>query len=235
MKRHTAILFGALACACALMAGPGTATKEKILELRGWGKAIDPDGDCKFFVAEDALLIHVPGSATPHDLAAEIGVTNAPRVLQPVRGDFTFQVRIDGRFAPGGESTLPGRTGYNGAGIIAMLDAKHVVTLARAVLQHSGGEASHYANFEMRAAGELQRIGITSDHPLPEHGPVYLRLERRGSEIRGAVSLDGTTWSELEAKQLGSEWTKDIQTGLVSISTSAAEFNPRFSQLKLLK
>jgi hypothetical protein len=207
--------------------------KQTKRELPGWGTAVDPDHDCTFFVAEDALMISVPGSH-PHDLSPELQSTNAPRVLQSVRGDFTIQVRVEGRFAPGDESTQPGRTGYNGAAVVAMSDADNVVTLARAVLQR-GGEAEPYANFEIRVDGELQRIGLSGDHPLPKAGPVFLRLERRGSKFLGAVSADGMSWDVLGAKQIPEEWPKELQTGIAAISTSQDEFNPRFSKLQILK
>lgn len=74
-----------------------SASKPK--NFKGWGTAIDPDGDCKFFLSEQSLLINVPGWPHPHDLAAEVDVINAPRVLQTVKGDFTVEVQVDGRFA----------------------------------------------------------------------------------------------------------------------------------------
>ena len=225
--------------ACLLIAlAPAQEPKAKTeikRELAAWGQAVDPDGDCKFFLADGALLISVPGSDTPHDLAAEIHVTNAPRVLQPVMGDFTLQVKIDGRFEPGDESTKPGRTGYNGAGITAIADADNVVTLARAVLQHPGEEAVPYANFEIRTGGQLQRIGLTGDHPLPKKGPVFLRLERRGSKMIGAVSTQGVSWDVLGAKDIPAAWPKGLRVGAIAISTSKDEFNPRFSNLQLLR
>jgi hypothetical protein len=235
MKTLTPSLVAALASACLLLHGQEPAdSREMKREIRGWGTAIDPDEDCKFFVAEDALRMSVPGSR-PHDLAADIETTNAPRVLQSVRGDFTIQVRVEGRFAPGDESTKEGRTGYNGAAIVAMSDAENVVTLARAVLQRPGEEAVHYANFEIRIAGELQRIGLTGDHPLPKDGPVFLRLERRGAKFLGAVSVDGMTWDVLEPKEIPAEWPGELQAGVAAISTSKDEFNPRFSKLQVIK
>ena len=240
MKRHVAQIIAAVIAALFLVhfsndrvaaEGFGTAS-----ELEVWGKAIDPDGDCKVFVANGgALLMAVPGSARPHDLAAETGFTNAPRVVQPVRGDFTLQVQIDGRFMPGDESTNPGRTGYNGAGLVAVLDSNNVVTLARAVLQHPGSEPMHYANFEIRIDGKLQRIGLTGDHPLPKSGPVFLRIERRGAKIHGAVSTDGSRWTALDPKEIPENWTQELQAGVVAVSSSKEEFNPRFSKLQLLK
>jgi hypothetical protein len=235
VKPLALFLVSVLGSACLLVNGQELAKgKETKRELPGWGTVIDPDHDCTFFVAEDALLISVPGSH-PHDLAADIDTTNAPRVLQSVRGDFTIQVKIEGRFAPGEDSTKEGRTGYNGAAIVAMSDAQNVVTLARAVLQRPGEEAVPYANFEIRIAGELQHIGLTGDHPLPRTGPVFLRLERRGSKFLAATSKDGISWDALEAKEVPAAWPKELQTGLAAISTSKDEFNPRFSKLQIVK
>ena len=205
-------------------------------ELRGWGKPLNPDGDCEFFMSGDGrLLIQVPGGARAHDLAADIQLSNAPRVVQSANGDFTLQVRIDGRFEPGDESTKSERIAYNGAGIIAMVDPRNVVTLARAVLQHPGDSPVPYANFEIRSGGKLLRMGMTDDLPLPEKGPVYLRLERRGGRFLGAASTDGATWSELSAKEVPATWPKKLQIGLIAISTSTKEFNPGFSNLQVIK
>ena len=204
-------------------------------ELGRWGTSTDPDGDCTFYVAKKSLLISVPGSGQPHDLAAEIDMANAPRVLRPVCGDFTIQVRVDGRFAPGMESSKSGRVPYNGAGLVAMVDSENVVTLARAATQRKGGDPESYANFEIRTGGQLQRIGLSGDQRLPKDGPVYLRLERRGSQFHGAVSEDGSSWHALEPKEIPSDWPKELQAGVIAISTSKDEFNPRFSQLQVLR
>lgn len=200
-----------------------------------WGLTGDPDGDCAFFEDKGSLLIHVPGRPSPHDLAAETGVTNAPRVLQKVKGDFAVQVLVEGRFSPGTESTLSGRAGYNGAGLVIMADPKNVVCLARAVFHHQGGGENHYANFEMRSGGSLQRIGLSGDHHLAKTAPVFLRLERRGSKVSGAVSRDGVQWDELAAKELPASWPQELEVGVAAISTSAEEFVPRFSRFELLR
>jgi regulation of enolase protein 1 (concanavalin A-like superfamily) len=203
--------------------------------IADWGKPIDPDGDCKFFVAEDELLIHVPGEKGPHDLAAEIEVVNAPRVLQPVRGDFVLQVMVDGRFAPGDESTLPGRPGYNGAGLVVMIDEKNVICLARAALKSPGNKTTHYGNFEMRINGENERFGQGDDAPLPATGPVFLRIERHDQKFSGAVSSDGVDWRELDPKELPSDWPDEVQVGVVAVSTSKMEFDPRFAKFQISK
>ena len=196
--------------------------------LPNWGRIMNPDGDCNFYLGKDGVVINVP--ATPHDLAAEIDRTNAPRILQDIEGDFSIQVRTDGRFEPGELSTQAGRTAYNGAALIVSANPENVVTLARAVLQHPGGKPAYYANFEIRSSGSLQRIGLTGDCALPAQGPVYLRLERRGSEITGAISLNGADWKPLGKKEIPSNWPAKLDAGIAAINTSEFEFAPRFSR-----
>lgn len=203
-------------------------------ELPGWGTWIDPDQDCRFLVAGGELSITVPGSDHGHDLAAEIHRTNAPHVVRKATGNFSVQVRVEGRFAPGDESTIKGRTGYNGAGIIIMSDKQNVATLVRAVLQRPDAKPVPYINFEIRIDEVLKRMGNTGDHPVTADGPVYLRLERRGTEILGSVSEDGIKWDALESKEIPEEWPDELSTGPVAISTSKANFKPKFSELKFL-
>src|SRR4051812_5919141 len=210
MKKFTPYLIPIVCSLCLFSnAQQAAVDKEAPRVLPGWGTATDPDQDCRFSVVEEGLVISVPGSR-PHDLAADINTVNAPRVLQAVDGDFSIQVKVEGLFAPGEESTKPGRTGYNGAAIVALVDEQNVVTLARAVLQHPGHNAMPYANFEMRVDGKLQRIGLTNDHPLPIEGPVYLRLERRGTQFLAAVSIDGVKWDSLEPKEIPATWPKEL-------------------------
>jgi regulation of enolase protein 1 (concanavalin A-like superfamily) len=228
--RFAAIFFACLALA-RVQAQPLGSQKTQLLGR--WGAATDPDGDCKLFATKRELLVTVP-AASPHDLAADIDRTNAPRVLQRACGDFTIQVRVDGRFDPGDASAQSGRAAYNGAGIVAMVDVNNVVTLARAALQRKGA-AQAYANFEIRSDGQLVRIGLTSDHPLAKNRPTYLRLERRGEKFLAATSEDGCTWTGLDSKAVPDHWPQELQIGIVAVSTSKAEFNPRFSKLQVIK
>jgi hypothetical protein len=204
-------------------------------DLPGWGRVVNPDGDCNFYLGKNSLVISVPATGNPHDLAAEIDRTNAPRVIQDLEGDFSIEVQTDGRYQPGDISTQGGRSAYNGAALIMTLNPQNVVTLARAVLQFPGDKPGFYANFELRTNGKLQRIGLTSDYGLPAQGPVYLRLERSGSSITGAVSLDGSDWHSLGTKQVPSNWSGKLSAGVAAISTSEAEFDPRFSGLKITR
>jgi hypothetical protein len=71
--------------------------------IEGWGKVIDPDGDCRIGFTSGILSIVIP--PTLHDLSAEAGKMNAPRVVENIEGDFIAQVRISGNFHHAGERT----------------------------------------------------------------------------------------------------------------------------------
>jgi regulation of enolase protein 1 (concanavalin A-like superfamily) len=208
----------------------------KTLKVEGWGTAENPAEDCLFKTGEGGkLTITVPGSAKAHDLSAELGNTTAPRVLQEVEGDFTIQVKIEGEFAPGGESTQEGRTGYTGAGLVVFADANNFVRIERATLQRIGGPATPYTNFEIRVHGELERIGTTGDLQTEADKPTWLRLERRGTQLLGAMSQDGVNWNYGEPKELFAEpWNrKGLKAGVAAISTSQKPFVPLYSELTL--
>lgn len=203
-------------------------------KIENWGVALDLEGDCHFKAEGGNLIITVPGTPKPHDMSTELLSCTAPRVLQPARGDFTLQVKIDGEFSPGDESTQAGRTGYTGAGLIVFADEKNYVRLERATLHRKGDKGTPYTNFEIRIGGELQRIGNTGDLPTEEGKPTWLRLQRKGNLLLGAMSQDGVNWKEGEPKELLTPaWRGDVLAGVAAISTSKMDFQPRYSELSV--
>src|SRR4030095_207582 len=207
----------------------------KTLRVPGWGIAVDPAADCEFKVEGEKLKITVPGSAKAHDLSPELDSTTAPRVVQEVKGDFTIEVRVDGEFQPGDDSTQAGRTGYTGAGLVFFADEKNFIRIERATLHGTGDIAHPYTNFEIRVDGVLERIGNTGDLPTEGDKPTWLRLERRGQQVRGAMSQDGENWTYGEPKIRRSDaWLQnDLEAGVAAISTSRKPFTPIYSGLIL--
>jgi len=201
--------------------------------IAGWGAAIDPVGDCKFETTDGKLTITVPSTAKPHDLSPELASSTAPRVVQPVKGDFVIQVRVDGEFQPGEESTQVGRAAYTGAGLVVFADQRNFVRFERATLHRQEDEARPYTNFEIRVDGELERMGAIGDLPTEKDKPTWFRLERKGQQLLGAMSHDGEHWTKGEPKELRAEaWTRnDIVAGVAAISTSTSQkpFVPTFS------
>ena len=102
MSRHNRM--AAIGLSLCMFVGLAIAQQAGDRKLEGWGKVVDPDGDCKFDAARGSLSIAIPG--THHNLNPAVR-QNAPRVLQEVEGDFTVQVRVSGDFEPGQRSTLP--------------------------------------------------------------------------------------------------------------------------------
>jgi len=203
-----------------------------------WGEIIDPAEDCRFSMKEDRLRVWIPGSEVPHDMNPEkgtVGSSDSPRLLQPVAGDFTIQVKIGGEFAPGEESTQPGHTGYNGAGLLVFANEANFVRFERATLQRRGSEERPYTNLEIRVEGVIEYYSSLGDLPTEANKPTWLRLERRGDNIYTSMSQDGVSWIKNEPQTLTAEaWqTHEIEAGILAVSTSKEVFNPEFSELNI--
>jgi regulation of enolase protein 1 (concanavalin A-like superfamily) len=190
----------------------------------GWGLAIDTDKDCEFVPQEKTLTIRVPGAW--HDLNPDSGKLNAPRVVREVEGDFVVKVKVDGEFKPGGKSTNPRSIPYNGAGIIIWSDSDNFIRLERGALLRRDKIGASVA-FEEREGGYRGAVhNITS-----QSGPVYLRLERKGSRIFGAVSFDDRTWRAL--KPIDTVWPAKLKVGLSAITSSGQPFAVQFTDYSL--
>jgi len=220
-----------LRCAVVVVLGLGVSVAapapEDKSDVKGWGQAFDPDKDCKFQAEKGGLTIVVPGK--DHDLGIERNVMNAPRVLRPVEGDFIVQVKVSGKFEPGDPDTDQ-RAAFNGAGLLVMKDDRNYVRLERATY-HRGGAPTIYTVFEVRKDGELERFAQGEDFPLEADKDTYLRVERRGDKIFGAVSQDKDKWHYMSPRPV--ELPKELKVGLGAVNTSKAEFAPRFDEFKL--
>jgi hypothetical protein len=184
----------ALASLCSAVADDG----KPYGTITGWGEMIDPDRDCLFAVGADQVGIQIPG--TPHDLSAELNRTNAPRVLQPVEGDFEIEVRVAGTLAPD-QPLVATRTAYAGAGLLLMRDEANYIRLERAALRR-GGMIRHYVNFEQRQEGDLLRFGRVDDYELQGNESVRLKLVVTGRTVSGWVRTGDDAWQKLGEKQV---------------------------------
>ena len=90
-------------CAAPSAAQP---SDEEAQTINAWGEVTDPDGDCKIM---EMVTITVPN--THHDLTYTENYTklNSPRILQPVEGDFTLQVKVMVFTLPGDAASSGGR------------------------------------------------------------------------------------------------------------------------------
>jgi regulation of enolase protein 1 (concanavalin A-like superfamily) len=223
--------MSALRFAAVLVLGSGVCVAapvpENKSEINGWGQTIDPDKDCKFQAEKGGLTIVVPGK--DHDLGIERGVMNAPRVLRPVEGDFIVQVKVSGKFEPG-DPVTDQRAAFNGAGLLILKDDRNYVRLERATF-HRGGDPTIYTVFEVRKDGEIERFAQGDDFKLEADKDTYLRMERRGDKIFGAVSQEKDKWHYMAPRPV--ELPKELKVGVGTVNTSKTEFAPRFDEFKL--
>jgi RNA polymerase sigma factor (sigma-70 family) len=198
------------------------------LVLRGWGTATDPDGDCKFIIEKDRLSIAVPG--TDHALCVEQNRLNAPRVLRPVEGDFVLQVKVSGKYPPGGRSLVSTRRPFHGAGLLLWKDAQNYVRLERA--QVSDEETVRYANWELRKDGDFGRMGVAGELNLKAES-TWLRVERRGHTLYGSVSADGVRWAAMEPMTV--DYPRRLLVGIIAGQNTTLGFTPTFEEFRLFQ
>jgi len=224
MSRSFCVLASFL-IVCAALADPAPVNRPWVT---GWDKPVDPDKDCKFIRYKDTLTIEVPPGKN-HGLAVEIDLTNAPRLLRDVEGDFVAQVRVEGTFLPSENSSNRQRLSFIGAGLVLMKEERTYIRLERAAL-HVRGEIKHYTNWELREDGKWLLAGNTGVQPLEDEA-AYLRLQRKGDKLLASVSHDGKEWKEL--KPLEVKLPAKLKLG-VSLSTSSMDaFAPQFDQFQL--
>lgn len=197
--------------------------------VRGIGQITDPNGDCKFTYERGKLTISVPGS--DHGLSAEQDRYGSPRVLQDVEGDWIVQVKVGGAYPQGATSVIETRRAFHGAGLLLWQDEGTYIRLERAEVVSDGKNVS-YGNFELRKDKEFVRGGSSDEAPLGQEA-VYLRLERRGSQIHGAVSTDGVEWKSF--KPIVIDLRKKVRVGVIAGHNTSSAFAPTFEEFKLFK
>ncbi len=229
VPKAVALSLGSCVFAC-FLALPIAAEEKGAKEgpqVKGWGQAINPDGDCEIAPTDGGVEIKMPGTA--HDFAAELKKQNAPRVLSEVKGDFIAEVKVSGAFRPGASSSIPGRRPYHGAGLLLIKDKENYISLHRGCV-YLDDKLRHYANFELRKDGELT-ISLY-EIEIPDQD-TYLRLERRGDRVFNATSTDGIHWTSYEPITL--ELPEAVEFGIVGISSSEVPLSVRFQDLTVFR
>jgi WD40 repeat protein len=197
--------------------------------VEGFGQWIDPKGDCKFAREAYELIVTVPG--TLHDLTAETGNMDAPRLLQQVEGSFALTVTVGFPSKPD-RGGVDARAAYRAAGLIVMLDDNNYLRLEYAAVERREGSGpSSMVNCELWQNGHLVPEGkriMYLDKPLfrPQ-----LRLERRGSELIPFVSAGSFGSHSLSAVRV--PFPERVNVGIAVVNNSSTTHAPKFSHLTL--
>jgi hypothetical protein len=223
MPRLAAVVL----CAClplGLLAAPAPLPRAW---FSGWDKPVDPRGDCQFDREADKLTVTVPGG-WPRPPAGPGRWLNFPRLLRDVEGDFVVSVRVGGAFRP------TGRDGCHAAGLL-LTDGETAFVLGRGAAAEGfpkGGDPGAVlprplGTFLLGGGDELYASG------LPLGQPEYLRLERRGNELRAAFSADGKTWGRFRRPPPEVKLPRKMKVGVVVEATAPGQFKPWFDRFQL--
>jgi regulation of enolase protein 1 (concanavalin A-like superfamily) len=209
--------------AAAVLAGEGTAWKDPY----GWGRVLDPSGDCvvSLDAERDRLKITVPG--TPHLLSAEDTKLpmNAPRVVRRIRGDFTASVRVLGRLEPGRSKTTH-YDPFHGAGLIVWQDPSNYLRLERAV-GYIQGRFHPYLNYELREGGRLTMShGMTIDDRS-----LFLKLRRQGPDFSAWYSRDGRRWVPIA--HVDATLNERVEVGVVAVNSSTRTLTAELERFRV--
>jgi regulation of enolase protein 1 (concanavalin A-like superfamily) len=208
-------------------------TAERDLVLKGWGRVIDPDGDCTFEAgAKGSVSITIP--AIPHDLSYSKTNSgqNSPRVLQEVDGDFIIRVKVTGEFEPGEEPAVEGIPVFQSAGLLLWVDDNHFIRLERDI-QKNGAEGICFAPL-LEQWKNKRFVGETSPVESSEFfkgTSTYLQLERIGNKVTARISHDGTEWISYTPIQV--QLPRKVSIGVVAINTAKQPFKVTFDDRML--
>ncbi len=194
--------------------------------LKGWGQAVDPEGDCRIDLAEGKLAITVSAKQW-HALDAEANKVNAPVVLRDIDGDFIVEVKVGGTFRPAGPSAYPRGVPFNGAGILLRVDTGNYLRLERAAILRDG-RIGPYILFEER---KNSRPVPPGDGITAPDAPMFLRLERRGDEFTATASPDGKSWRAFPSRTV--KYPATVKIGVAASSSSSQDFNATFEGFRV--
>ena len=200
--------------------------------IPGWGQLNDPNGDSTFEVVDGRVKATVPPSRSFTGGVERIWMywNNSPRLLQPINGDFTVQVRVSGTLQIG-ESYE-----WNSMGLLLWHDDKNFFYFLRRQSEKDEPDHDSVSCFYAAARNEGTSSGkwpvLRSSRG--GDGSIYLRVSRRRNMIAAEASVDGVEWARVGSAEL--PFPQSVSVGVSAEnnhSTKPAIFE--FSDFKLTK
>lgn len=193
-------------------------------ELPGWGNLVDPVGDCPVDLNENGITLTIPAGV--HQLNPTMQIVNAPRILQPIEGDFLYEVHVKDFQRPEANSGANGNRSYLAAGIVVWQDENNFLRWTRSA---SAEKHATYLSCEQFEGG--QHVG--GGYFKLKDQPVWLRVERRGKMLKMSASNDGKTWSE--AIERDCTYADRLELGVFGLNVTQRDRKFDFHSSYLLK
>ena len=233
MCKRIVSLFGWPLVVCLLTAS-GALSEARAVDIDGWGKFIDPAGDCKVQEQQGIVSVTVPGSATAHDLTptADFDNVSGPRVLQSVQGDFRIDVNVLKFPRPKAKTSVTKQgNSYVAAGLLVWQDEKTFIRWLRAANGERGDLFVHVEPYKESKSNTSTGRVLASSRLIPDE-PTFLRLERGQGKFTFSWSKDGQTWTTY-ATMSDEDYAEELQVGVGVVNATNVEFAPQFEKLTL--
>jgi regulation of enolase protein 1 (concanavalin A-like superfamily) len=199
-----------------------SATDKPAQTIKGFGKLVDPDGDCQVKEENGRVTIVIP--QTWHDLThtAYYSQLNAPRILQDAEGDFFLEDKVKAFESPTGKTRSGGIVAFVSSGLLIWQDERNFIRLDRAAY-----EDRLYVWVERFEDGKpvIQLV-----HDI-EDNDTWLRVTRIGNRFAFSTSPDGRHWKEILAEV--TKMTEHLKVGVSAINSTAEESSITIEDLKL--
>ncbi len=194
-----------------------------------WGIFMDPDHASTVKATEHELTIAFHG--TPTDFGTQ--VQNAPRAVAPIADDFTVQVLVDPVAPPSGAAPLAGNDRWNGAGVVLSLNNRNFLRFTRTLVIRKDGATEAHLDETLRIAGVDEYRNWMDRWPhLDPVQPIWLRIQRHGSEITSSYGMDGQHWIEMSAFSTP-DWPATLHSGVLAVGTTTEPYTARFRELSV--
>ncbi len=208
---------------------PKAANAKKLSET--FGEQVNPDSTCKYEPAgKDGLRIVVPTTHPVHEV--DHGKTVRPHMVRKVEGDFVLTVRIQHTFKPEAgkaEAAKQKTMVAAGIGFIDADDAKNTFSVCNMITKTG----------DKWTTGRLMQVmhrnggsGSGSGGQDAADKPTYLRVTRKGEEIKSEFSADGKKWqnfSNMKMTTLGAA----VNVGPVACQSTDAEYSVEFTEYEI--
>lgn len=209
-----------LVCPLVAPAAPVPKVSEKEQIEKTFGTIEDPDKECTFGLDGDKLKITLKGGKR-YDWDRKGKVTNCPRVVREVKGDFVTTVKAHAELPDKAEKAA-GEWAEVGAGLIVMGekdDARrtgmHDFRLDRRLLAITIPNLEGPGGLGLDTAGE----------------GVYVRFTRKADWLATEYSLDGKKWKKTVST--GSMMSESYRVGVYASSNSKSDVTVTLSEFSV--